>query len=105
MAPTTELRDTYRMVGLRLRVLLLGDGIDSPGFVKGDDRRLRVEAGLGHLREAFDAALEREAGRADLAEAHVRDLEEELRRLAASGSRAAPVPALLTPAEVARRSG
>lgn len=100
--------ETHRKAMLRLRLLLLGDGSETPGLVKGEDSRLRVSAELRHLREAFDApVLERDAGRAERAESRVADLEEELLRIASRGSRAQQTqthanPALLTPAECAR---
>jgi excisionase family DNA binding protein len=107
MDPAKDAIETHRRVLLQLRLLLLGDGSETPGLVKGEDFRLRVSAELRHLRDAFDAALlEPDEGRAERAESRVADLEEELLRIA-SGSRAqqtqtSAIPALLTPAECAR---
>jgi len=84
--------------------LLLGDGINMPGLVRGEEFRRRVTAELRHMREAFNAAVvEREEGRAEKAEDRVADLEEELRRIASFRSRTQQmltdaIPALLTPA-------
>ena len=100
-----DAREAFRSTELRLRLLLLGDGSETPGYVKGEDPRRRVSAELRHLREAFDG-LGEEASRATTATAHVADLERELLRVAAE--RAAPTqqpspdPELLTPAECAR---
>jgi hypothetical protein len=82
-----DAREAFRSTELRLRLLLLGDGSETPGYVKGEDPRRRVSAELRHLREAFDA-LGEEASRATTATAHVADLERELLRVAAE--RAAP---------------
>ena len=109
MTPAGDSVETYRKVDLRLRLLLLGDGIDMPGLVRGEESRLRVTAELRHMREAFNAAaVEREeGGRAEKAEARVADLEEELRGIASFKSRTQQLltdatPALLTPAESAQ---
>ena len=37
-----ELVDEYRKSELRLRLLLMGDGSESPGLVKGDEHRQSV---------------------------------------------------------------
>jgi excisionase family DNA binding protein len=100
-----DAREAFRSTELRLRLLLLGDGSETPGYVKGEDPRRRVGAELRHLREAFDA-LGDEASRATTATAQVADLERELLRVAAERAEAAPAlssdPELLTPAECAR---
>ena len=98
-------REAFRTTELRLRLLLLGDGSETPGLVKGEDPRRRVGAELRHLRVAFDA-LGEEAIRATTATAQVADLERELLRAAAQRGaavpRPSPDPALLTPAECAQ---
>ena len=101
--------EAHRKVLLRLRLLLLGDGSETPGLVRGEDSRVRVSAELRHLRDASDALLEGDERRAE-AESRVAHLEEELLRIASLVSRpqqAEPtaIPALLTPAECARVLG
>jgi excisionase family DNA binding protein len=95
--------ETYRRADLRLRLLLLGDGLSEPGIVKGEEARLRVTTALRHMREAFAEALEADARRTEAAQARVTEVREELLRLAsqaaATGSKDA---ALLSPSEVAR---
>ena len=97
-------REAFRTTELRLRLLLLGDGSESPGLVKGEEPRRRVSAELRHLREAFAARAEADAGLAATA-AQVADLEQELLRLAAqqsaTGSLRVVETTLLTPAECA----
>ena len=109
MTPAGDSEKTYRKVDLRLRLLLLGDGIDMPGLVRGEESRLRVTAELRHMREVFNAAVveREEGGRAEKAEARVADLEEELRRIASFRSRTQQmltdaIPEFLTPAESAQ---
>jgi excisionase family DNA binding protein len=101
--------EAQRKVVLRLRLLLLGDGSETPGLVRGEDSRVRVSAELRHLRDASDALLEGDERRAE-AESRVAHLEEELLRIASLVSRAqqeepTATPALLTPAECARVLG
>ena len=50
-----DAREAFRTTELRLRLLLLGDGSETPGYVKGEDPRRRISAELRHLREAFAA--------------------------------------------------
>jgi len=108
MTPASDPVATYRKVDLQLRLLLLGDGINMPGLVRGEEFRRRVTTELRHMREAFNAAVvESEEGRAEKAEARVADLEEELLRIASFRSRTQQMltdatPALLTPAESAQ---
>jgi len=108
VTPTSDAIETYRTVDLRLRLLLFGDGSDTPGLVKGEDARLRVTAQLRHMRDAFNAAVfDRQDGRAEKAEARVADLEKELLRIASLAARPQPteseaLPPLLTPAEAAQ---
>jgi excisionase family DNA binding protein len=99
-----DAREAFRATELRLRLLLLGDGSETPGFVKGEDPRRQIAAELRHLRQAFDA-LGEEASRAMTATAQVADLERELLRVAARRATApqpSPEPVLLTPAECAQ---
>jgi excisionase family DNA binding protein len=106
MTPTSDAMETYRNADLRLRLLLFGDGIDTPGFVKGEDPRRLINAELRHMRDSLDAVVsDTEDGRVQ-AEARAADLEEELLRIASLASRphhmqSEAAPRLLTPAEVA----
>ena len=108
--PITDAVESYRTVDLRLRQVLLGDGVDTPGLVKGEDTRLRVTTDLRRMRDAFNAAvLEGEHVPVDQPEARVAELEEELRMIASARSRApqqafseSETPALVTPAEAAQ---
>ena len=108
MTSTSDAIETYRNADLRLRLLLLGDGSDTPGFIRGEDSRLRVTTQLRHMRDAFNVAVfGSEDGRAEKAETRVADLEEELLRIASFASSTQPmqseaIPALLTPAEAAQ---
>lgn len=102
--------EEYRRAELRLRLLLLGDGMDSAGLVKGEESRGHVTTQLRHMREAISSALEAERGgpSADTGEA---SLEEALRRRVSAASASAQVgepdaiPSLLTPAESAQALG
>ena len=102
--------ETYRTADLRLRQLLLGDGVDTPGLVKGEDLRLRVIRNLRRMREAFNAAvLDGEHVAVEKAETRVAELEEELRMIASARSRTqhqtlsrSETSALMTPAEAAQ---
>ena len=72
----------------RLKDLLLGDGMYRPGKLKGEDARAQVRRDLRRMRDAFDAVLAAsQADRAGRAEARVADLEEELRKIAATRAR------------------
>jgi excisionase family DNA binding protein len=107
MDSATDAIEAHRKVVVRLRLLLLGDGSEAPGLVRGEDSRLRVSAELRHLRDACDALLEGDERRTEEAESRVAHLEEDLLRIASLLSRAqqaepAAIPALLTPAECAR---
>jgi excisionase family DNA binding protein len=53
-----ELAEAYRKTELRLRFLLFGDGVNSPGVVKGEEQRRQVTAEFRHLREVLDALIE-----------------------------------------------
>ena len=82
-APIDDAVTAYKAADRRLRELLFGDGIDSVGVVKGDERRDYAAQALRRMREAFDAALESaEEGRA--AAARVADLEDELLKRAST---------------------
>ena len=101
-----DVADAYRRAEQRLRLLLLGDGLSQPGVVKGEEARLRVTTALRHMREAFAAAVERDTGRAEAAQARASELQEELLRLASQASAAKrESEALLTSSEVARELG
>jgi hypothetical protein len=102
--PPSDLVSTYRGADQRLRLLLLGDGVDTVGLVKGEERRQRVMVELRRLRNAFDAAvLEYERARAEKAAASVGDLDKELLQIATLATREHEVltVTLLTPAETA----
>jgi excisionase family DNA binding protein len=102
--------ETYRTADLRLRHLLLGDGVDTPGLVKGEDLRLRVIGDLRHMRDAFNAAVaDGEHVAVEKTETRVAELEEELRMIASARSRTqhqtlsrSETSALMTPAEAAQ---
>jgi excisionase family DNA binding protein len=102
--------ETYRKADLRLRQMLLGDGVDTPGLVKGEDLRLRVIKDLRRMRDAFNAAVvDGELIVVGEAETRVAELEEELRMIASAKSRAqhqmlsgSGTSALMTPAEAAQ---
>jgi hypothetical protein len=80
----------YRAADRRLRGLLFGDGTYTAGIARGEENRDLAARELRLMRSAFEEALARAAEeRAEQAEARVADLEEELRRLAASRSRKA----------------
>ena len=109
VTPVSGPVETYRKADLRLRQLLLGDGVATTGLVRGEEFRLRVTAELRHMRDAFNAAvLDSKGGRAETVEARVADLEEELQRIASFRSRTqqmwpdAEIPALVTTAEAAQ---
>jgi hypothetical protein len=88
MTPASELVARYRRADQRLRLLLLGDGTETAGVVRGEEARLQVARELRHVRDAFDAVLlEGEDERSESLGAHVADLEEELRKIASSGPR------------------
>lgn len=99
--------ESYRQAHLRLRLLLLGDGIDTPGRVRGEADRQLVSAELRRMRSAFDAVVEEaEAHRSDVVDERAEGLDEGLRRAASSQRtpqvrRDAEIPALVTPAEAA----
>lgn len=65
MRPADDPREKYRKVEQRLRDVLLGDGMNSPGVVKGEEQRAKVSAHLRMMREAVDELTQHEV---DLAE-------------------------------------
>jgi excisionase family DNA binding protein len=100
--PGSDPLETYRRADRRLRLLLLGDGIDTVGRVTGEAQREQVTAELRRMRNAVDALLERDDPPAEGSSSL--DLEEDLQRIAASRSRmqdTAAVPTFVTPAEAA----
>jgi hypothetical protein len=81
----------YHQAERRLREILFGDGTFTPGYVKGEERRLEVTRTLRKMREAFDSAataVERQL--AETAKARIADLEDELRQLATARSGEGP---------------
>jgi excisionase family DNA binding protein len=108
VTPASGLVEAYRKADHRLCLMLIGDGIGTPGLLKGEELRRRVTAELRHMRYAFNASVgeSEEPPRAENAEARVAELEEELRRIASVRSRMqqppTEAPALLTPAEAAQ---
>jgi excisionase family DNA binding protein len=102
-----EAVEAYRKTELRLRLLLFGDGAETPPLVKGEGPRQRVTAEIRHLREAFDALSEAQAeSHARVAEA-ASAMEQELSRRASVTTRPAATaePDLLTAAEAAATLG
>jgi hypothetical protein len=83
---TDESIAAYRAAELRLRALLLGDGMHEAGHVRGEEARARVSAQLRRLRAAFDDVVARSAA----GDARILDLEEELKARATSAARRKP---------------
>ena len=108
MTSATDVAEAYRKADLRLRLLLFGDGSDTPPLVRGESPRQRVTNEIRHLRDAFDALLESEReARMEIAEA-ASALEKELRTIASfrAGTDSKDTsPKLLTPAEAAALLG
>ena len=108
--PINEAVESYRQAETRLRQVLFGDGVDTPGLVKGEDLRLRVNRDIRRMRDAFNsAAVADDHTHLQQAEKRLAGLEEELRTLVSAGSgardmgRSGPMTAeLMTPAEAAR---
>jgi hypothetical protein len=77
----------YRRAERRLRDALFGDGVFQPGQVKGQEARDLIARDLRKMRESFEAVLR--TSEEALAEAGSRlgDLEEELKKIAASKAR------------------
>ncbi len=79
--PINDTFESYRQAETRLRQVLFGDGVDTPGLVKGEDLRLRVNRELRRMRDAFNSAvLADEHTHPQQAEKRLAGLEEELRR-------------------------
>ena len=90
--PYTDDREEFHGAMRRLRRLLLGDGMGSPGKLKGEEAQAQAMRDLRRLRETFDAVVARsEEGRTEKADVEARfaDLQEELKRIAASTARRA----------------
>jgi hypothetical protein len=90
--PYTDDREEFHGAMRRLRRLLLGDGMGSPGRLKGEDAQAQATRDLRRMREAFDAVVARsDEGRTEKADVEARfaDLQEELKRIAASTARQA----------------
>ena len=88
--PINEAVESYRQAETRLRQVLFGDGVDTPGLVKGEDLRLRVNRDLRRMRDAFNsAAVADDHTHLQQAEKRLAGLEEELRTLVSAGSGAA----------------
>ena len=89
----TGIEETYRKTDLRLRLLLLGDGIDSPGVVRGEEQRRQVAAEIRHLRDAFDALIEQDSVHESGAAANVGGgLDEDLQMIASLRPRSGTGP-------------
>ena len=102
MSSASDLAAAYRTTEGRLRLLLFGDGVDTPGLVRGEEQRRLVTAEVRHLRAAFDALLELEAETRTKSAEGASAMEEELRKIASLRSRPDKTqPALLTPTEAA----
>ena len=92
MTQDLEIAEAFRRADLRLRLMLLGDGMSEPGAVKGEEARQRVTSALRQMREAFAQAIE-QAQRPPATEEPMREETE-------------PTPdPLLTPSEVADEVG
>ena len=89
----------FRRAEHRLRAVLLGDGMDLMGAVRGEERREEVARELRRLHQAFETLLQASEPAAE-AEPRIAELQEELRRIAASRTHS---DALLTVDEVAER--
>jgi excisionase family DNA binding protein len=102
----SDLPERYRRADLRLRLLLFGDGSETPAVVKGDEVRQRVSAELRHMRDAFTQSIEHaEEPRVEPDEGRVAELEEELRRIAAARAQPESRRDVLTAAEAAQALG
>jgi hypothetical protein len=86
--PNEDPEKVYQLAERRLRELLFGDGAYTPGLVKGEDRRIELTRVLQRMRQSFDAASSHhERVLAEIAEARIAELEEELRKVAAARTR------------------
>jgi hypothetical protein len=82
--------EAYRQADRRLRQALLGDGMYTPGLIKGEEGRTQVARELGRMRDAFLALRDLGNARAGETEALVADLEEVLRKRVASRTNSPP---------------
>jgi len=74
--PVGEPGEAYRRADQRLRLLLFGDGTETPGRVRGEESRQQVSAELRRMRNAFQAAvLDSDEGRTDDSEPRAAGLE------------------------------
>ena len=80
--------EVYRKAELRLRLLLLGDGVDNVGRVTGEEHRQQVTISLRRMRTAVEALLEREAPHRLGVGSDAR-LDDDLQNMASSKSRLA----------------
>jgi hypothetical protein len=90
--PYTDEREEFHGALRRLRRLLFGDDMTLPGRLKSEEARAQATRDLRRMRETFDAVVARsEEGRIEKAdvEARAADLQEELKRVAASTARQA----------------
>lgn len=101
-----DLVEAYRRAELRLRLMLLGDGMTEPGMVKGEESRARVTAALRGMRDVFTRAVGESGERETTTEAQIARLEDELQRVARLAAHAeTDADRLLTPAEAANELG
>jgi excisionase family DNA binding protein len=89
--------EAYRRAEARLRLLLLGDGMDTVGRVKGQEHRDQVLSELRRMRHSVAAILERPENQA----MDAIGLVEELHRIASSRKQPDSSPTSVTPAEAA----
>jgi hypothetical protein len=90
--PYTDDRNEFDGAVRRLRRLLFGDDMYVPGRLKGEEAREQARRELRRMRVAFDAIIARsEESRTETADVEARfaDLQEELKRIAASKASAA----------------
>lgn len=98
--------EAYRRTEQRLRLMLLGDGTNEPGMVRGEEQRTRASAALRRMRDLFTQAVGVGAEGTAASEARMSRLEEELHRIAAGAASGGDAPErLLTPAEAADELG
>jgi hypothetical protein len=85
---TSDPAKEYRQAERRLREMLFGDGANTVGVVKGEERRILATKFLRRMRDAFEAAVAaHDEARAETAEGRIADLEDQLRTIAAASSR------------------
>ena len=104
----SKLAETYRNADQRIRLLLFGDGAETPGRVRGEEARQQVTSELRRMRNAFhDAVLASEESPAEDVEPRGRRLDEALQQIASFRARSQndAIPELVTPAEAAQALG